>query len=206
MGEETPVPLAFAASAAARAGVGLVAALDDAIFGLRVSVNASPFAPVRGNDHSIQPDASSPQLQAYYTAWAPLFTALRGGCWWLAPEPVRAEAAGASPQALQSNGFTVGGGCTAPLVNAGNGPVAAVLAFVFSPAFESAAGDAARVSLAADPVAAAVLNACAYTLPGGGGAWVPLPAPARNASSGRWDVGEAPLARGAVLFRCTVAY
>ena len=46
--------------------------------------------------------------QEYYTAWGPLFKALRGGCWWLASEPVRCEASTAS-NGVTLNAFTLGG-------------------------------------------------------------------------------------------------
>ena len=180
----------------------------DAYFAQHVAVKAFPFAPVLGNDHSILPGDAA--LQGLYHAWEPLFTALRGGCWWLADRPVVAAWANASSarggRALQANAFTVGGGCTAPDVDGGNGPVGSLLAFAFADDFVSLPGDAAVLSLAqplpfADPARGP--TACEQFTPGRGqgAAWLSVPLP--TSSGGRWVFDWAlETARGAVMLRC----
>ena len=181
----------------------------DAYFAQHVAHKAFPFAPALGNDHSILPNASTP-IQELYSSWGPLFTALRGGCWWLADRPVAVAWGGGGAgsargaRALQANAFTVGGGCTAPGVDGGNGPVGALLAFAFADDFETREGDAAVLSLAqplpfADPSRGP--SACEARTPGAGGAgWVSVPLP--TSSGGRWEFGALGMSRGAVLLRC----
>ena len=171
----------------------------NAYFAQHVAMKAFPMAPVLGADHTIGPP--SDLAQSYYSAWAPLFTALRGGCWWLADTPVLARSsAGNSSRALLANAFTTGGGCTAPAVAGGNGPVGAVLAFAYAPDFSTRDGEAALLSLAAPlPFASAQPpSRCQAVAPGG--QWQDPPLPTR--ASGRWAFEALPMARGAVLLRC----
>jgi hypothetical protein len=170
----------------------------DAYFGQHVAMKAFPVAPVLGADHTIGPPTAL--AQSYYTAWAPLFTALRGGCWWLADTPVLARSAGNSSQALLANGFTVGGGCTAPAVAGGNGPVGAVLAFAYAPDFAARSGEAAVLSLAQPlPFGSALPPSRGQAVaPGGQGQDPPLP----TSAGGRWVFEPLAMARGAVLLRC----
>lgn len=170
----------------------------DAYFAQHVAMKAFPMAPVLGADHTIGPP--SDLAQSYYSAWAPLFAALRGGCWWLADTPVLARSAGNSSRALLANAFTTGGGCTAPAVAGGNGPVGAVLAFAYAPDFGARSGEAALLTLAAPlPFAGALPpSRCQAVAPGGQWQDTPLPASA----GGRWAFEALPMARGAVLLRC----
>ena len=179
----------------------------DAYFAQHALMRCAPFAPVLGNDHAIQP-AMDPTgaVQALYAAWAPLLTAYAGGCWWLAAEPARVEAAaGLAPADVQLNAFTVGGGCTdvAAAGGAGAGPVSEVVVVAVAAAFASAPGAAVALSLA-DAFEGAAPAACASVAPGGG--WEPLAPPQRSGAGGRWVFGAAvPLARGAAMVRCSRA-
>ena len=174
----------------------------DAYFAQHVLLRAAPFAPVRGNDHSIQP-AQDPTgaVQALYAAWAPMFVAYAGGCWWLTSQPVRAEAAQGNidAAALLLNAFTTGGGCTDVSTASGTGPVAAVIAVAVSPAFSSAPGDAVVLSLA-DAFDGEPPAACDSIVPGG--SWAPVALPHWDGVRWRFDA-PLPLARGAVMLRCT---
>ena len=169
----------------------------DAYFGQHLLMKAFPFAPVLGADHSLAPAGAA--LQALYAAWGPLFGALRGACWWLAPAPVAVDAhAGAQPPLV--NAFTLGGGCTEPSADGGNGPVAAVLAVAFQAAGASAPGDSVTLSLT-DTYDGAAPAACAYITPGDE-TWTLVPPPSRSPASGRWELAPLPMRRGAVLLRC----
>ena len=172
----------------------------DAFFGQHLIGKTFPFAPVLGADHSLPPSGDS--LQQLYADWAPLFNAVCGGCWWLAPRPVLIAAS--TPPALQGllqlNGFTSGGGCTAPGADAGNGPVASVLAVAWSRAGASSAGDSVALALA-DAFEGTAPATCESIAPGDG-AWQSLPPAARAPDTGRWLLQSVPLRRGAALVRC----
>lgn len=175
----------------------------DAYFAQHLLFRVSPFAPVLGNDHSVQP-AMDPTgaVQSLYDDWAPLLTAAAGGCWWLVAEPVRAEAAagGLAAETLLLNAFTVGGGCTSPRAAAGpNGPVASVVLVAVAPSFTSVEGATVVLSMA-DPFEGAPPAACGAATPGS--AWGPLPLPTRDGTSGRWLFGVVSVARGALVVRC----
>jgi hypothetical protein len=172
----------------------------DAYFGQHLLVKAFPFAPVLGADHSVAPAGA--ELQALYAAWGPLFDALRGACWWLAPTPVAVEQASSSSALPLVNAFTSGGGCTDPSSDGGNGPVAAVLAVAFQTAGASGPGDNVTLSLT-DTYDGAAPAACAYITPGE--TWTSVPPPTRAPASGRWELAPLPLRRGAVLLRCVAA-
>ena len=182
----------------------------DAYFAQHLAHKAFPFAPVAGNDHSILPNAATP-IQALYTAWGPLFAPLRGGCWWLEDRPVLAAWASAGSaqggRALQANAFTVGGGCTSPHVEAGNGPVGSLLVFVFADDFQTRAGGEAAVLSLAQPLPfagdpALGPSACQAITPGAGAEWVSVPLP--TSTGGRWLFGPEGIgmSRGAALLRC----
>ena len=175
----------------------------DAYFAQHLLFRVTPFAPVLGNDHSVTPamDATG-ALQRLYEDWAPLLTAAAGGCWWLAAEPLRAEAAagGLDAAATLLNAFTRGGGCTAPAAAAGNGPVASVILAAVAPGFASAPGDAITLSMA-DPFEGAP-PACESATPGA--PWAAVAAPVRRAD-GRWLFGSLALGRGAVVVHCSRA-
>jgi hypothetical protein len=174
----------------------------DAYFAQHLLLHAAPFAPVRGADHSVAP-AQDPSgaLQALYEDWAPLLTAAAGGCWWLAPEPARCEAAagGADAGAVLLNAFTVGGGCTSPRVAGGNGPVGAVVLVAVAPGFVSEPGASLSLSMA-DAFEGAEPGACESATPGA--AWAPVPTP-RLQDSGRWLFDPVGMTRGALVVRCT---
>jgi hypothetical protein len=177
----------------------------DAYFAQHALVHAQPFAPVLGNDHSIQPSMDSTgEIHELYAAWAPIFKAMRGGCWWLADEPVRVEATSSGGRA-SANGFTLGGGCTDPGTDSGTGAVASVLAFVSMTSFSSAgSGETATLSIADDFGGGrgyGTPSACASLAPGGS-SWEPVPPP--TLLNARWLVQPLPLSRGAALLRCDV--
>jgi hypothetical protein len=179
----------------------------DAYFAQHLLFRGFPFAPVLGNDHSIQP-AMDPTgaVQAHYAAWAPLFAAAVGGCWWLAAEPLRVEAAagGLTAEGLQLNAFTVGGGCTDVATLGGTGPVLQVVLVAVAAGFASEPGDAVTLSIA-DAFEVAAPAACESAVPGGA-AWAPIAPPTRDARSGRWRFAAAvALARGAAVVRCSRA-
>ena len=175
----------------------------DAYFAQHVLHKAQPFAPVLGNDHSIQPAMDSTgAIHSLYASWAPIFKALRGACWWLAAEPVRVEATSSGGSA-SANGFTVGGGCTDPS-DSGTGAVSSIVVFVSLNSFDSAAGDTVTITLANDfggpSGSSRALTTCSTVTPGG--TWQSVPSPLL--SSGRWLVQPLALVRGAVLLRCAV--
>ena len=173
----------------------------DAYFSQHIAMKAFPFAPVIGADHSLLPHPDTP-LQGYFSSWEPLFTALRGGCWWLDANPVLAKLIDAPNSTLFTNGFTVGGGCTSPGVNAGNGAVRSVLAYAYNPTFASLPGDTAFISLATMPFLNLTQGPTMCEAVQPGGAWASLTLPTLNATSGRWEL-QAGMLRGAVLIRCT---
>jgi hypothetical protein len=177
----------------------------DAYFAQHILHKAFPFAPVLGNDHAIQPSMDpTGAVQALYAAWAPLFAAVSGGCWWLAAAPVRAEAGGVAAADMQLNAFTVGGGCTDVATASGAGPVAQVVLVAVTASFASAPGDAVMLSMA-DAFEGAAPAACESAAPGAA-AWAPLAPPTRDAGGGRWRFASAvALARGAAVVRCSRA-
>ena len=168
---------------------------SDAYMAQHVLMKAFPFAPALGNDHSIQPVADQ-ACHWLYASCASIFRAVRGGCWWLAPEPV------VTTPVLRyySNAFTRGGGCTAPGVNGGNGPVQEVLVFLAAP--EGQGTSNVMVTLA-DPFEGTAPSRCESTVPGVGVPWSKALVPVRDAVSGRWAFAEAfTMSRGALLIRC----
>ena len=99
-----------------------------------------------------------------------------------------------------SNAFTRGGGCTAPGVNGGNGPVQEVLVFLAAP--EGQGTSNVMVTLA-DPFEGTAPSRCESTVPGVGVPWSKALVPVRDAVSGRWAFAEAfTMSRGALLIRC----
>jgi hypothetical protein len=189
----------------------------DLYFQTHLFSKAFPCTPVLGADHTISAEDAGSVGQQYYLDYGMLFTALQGGCWHLAARPVAVEA-GPAPgpngtAAVAANAFTVGGGCTDPFTQNGNGPVSALYLFAFLPqgASSAAAEAAIRLSFVAPPgipAAASPAPVCASLVPGtGAGGWTPLPAPVLDPSgSGRWGWWEAgqeiALGRGCVLVRC----
>jgi hypothetical protein len=182
-----------------------------------------PMAPVFGADHSIDNVTAGGAGRAAYLDYAHLFDAVRGGCWHLAADPVRVEATApaptgpppspAAPAALAA-AFTVGGGCTDPATAGGNGPVAALVLFVWLPGPIVGApvlpGNATvAVSFVAPPglPGTAGALACEATAPGRGG-WAALPPPT-SGGDGRWrfpgGAGSVALDRGCAMVRCTAA-
>ena len=167
----------------------------DAFMAQHVLMKAFPFAPVIGNDHAIQPVADR-QCHLMYVSWASIFRAVRGGCWWLAPDPVVVSPMGS----YYSNAFTRGGGCTAPGVDGGNGPVQEVIVFVTAP--EGQGTSNVTITLA-DPFEGAVPSRCESTVPGVGVPWLSAAVPVRDIVSGRWVFAESfTMSRGAILIRC----
>jgi len=175
----------------------------DAYFAQHVLFKASPFAPVLGNDHSIQPQMDkNGQVQDLYTAWASFFSAYAGGCWWLVSEPIRIEAAygSLSTVEVQTNAFTLGGGCTDVTTASGTGPVSAVVLVVVSSTFSSVSGDSVLLSIA-DPFETSTPSSCESIAPGDMD-WNPVQVPTLT-ENGRW-IFNAPilLFRGAVMIKC----
>ena len=100
---------------------------------------------------------------------------------------------------IQVNGFTVGGGCTAPFVDGGNGPVLSVLAYAFAANFSHCAG---TISLSiADPFEGTAPTSCAFITPGQR-EFQPIAQPVYCVANRRWNFGALPLVRGALLVRC----
>jgi hypothetical protein len=197
----------------------------DAYFAQHVLFKAFPYAPVLGNDHSIQPSQDpSGAVQALYAAWGPLFKALQGGCWWTAPFPVLAESVvlgadagaanrsssgqhaadgGGGADTLVLNGFTRGGGCTDVSAEGGfgNGPVQDIIVVAVSTLFASPGSPAVVLSIA-DPFETAPASVCASIMPGG--EWESVTPPATpNSTTGRWWFPPFKMQRGAVMLRCS---
>jgi hypothetical protein len=152
------------------------------------------MAPAFGADHSITPESAGPDGQALYEDFGPLFSALRGACWFLVSRPVVLDS---GPPGAVANAFTRGGGCTA---SGGTGPVAELLLYAW--AGPSATDPTANVSLAfLLPRGLASPLTCESVSPNGKG-WIALPSP--SLSAGRWRFG-APLilSRGSLMVRCS---
>ena len=64
-----------------------------------------PCAPVLGADHTIDNETAGEEGRKLYLDYGPMFSALIGGCWYLAPRPVLAQ-----PTTVVANAFTRGGG------------------------------------------------------------------------------------------------
>ena len=167
----------------------------DAFFSRHVYMKTFPMAPSLGADHAISDGAPQAVLRAY-ADWGPIFLALTGACWHLAATPVAV-----SPPPAIANAFTLGGGCTSPDVESGNGPVAALLLFACLPPQAAPAPVASVVNMSfVAPAGISPTPACEAISPGG--AWATLPAPSRGGGDGRWQLQALGLSRGAVLVRC----
>ena len=175
---------------------------SDAYFAQHVLYKATPFAPVLGNDHSIQPQMdSSGLIHELYTSWAPLFKAYEGGCWWLTAEPIRVEATKGSISDIQLNAFTLGGGCTDVSTSIGTGPVSSIVLVAVSSTFTNIAGDSVILSIA-DPFETLTPTSCSSISPGAS-TWDPVTVPTFDSESGRWIFSESFLLnRGAVMVQC----
>jgi hypothetical protein len=175
----------------------------DAYFAQHVLYKASPFAPVLGNDHSIQPQMDmTGRVQSFYTDWGPFFSAFAGGCWWLVSEPVRVETAsgGLSSNNVELNAFSLGGGCTDVSTASGTGPVSAVILVAVASSFTSKIGDTVVLSMA-DAFEMNSPSTCESLTPGND--WMPIDIPTFDIKVQRW-VFNAPLAvnRGALMVKC----
>lgn len=177
---------------------------SDAYFAQHLLFHATPFAPVLGNDHSVQPSMDpTGVLQTLYEDWAKLLTSSSGGCWWLVAEPLRAEmAVGIIADSLLLNAYTVGGGCTDPHTAAGNGPVTSVILVAVTSTFTSTHGDAVTLSMA-DAFEGAAPATCESITPGQT-AWTMISVP-QVLTNGRWQFGSLTLNRGAIVLRCSRA-
>jgi hypothetical protein len=188
-----------------------------------------PMAPVFGADHSIGTDAGAAGQQLYLD-YALMFKAVTGGCWLLAANPIVVTQQPATGGPVAVNAFTVGGGCTSPAVAGGNGPVGALVLFLWQPGSlwpsgsahgddsdDSAAGSGPTVGFtfvapdfgaAPGTPALSAPPTCAATTPGAAG-WTPLPSPQPAPGGGggqpqRWSFPTPlPLGRGCVMVRCT---
>jgi hypothetical protein len=185
-----------------------------------------PMAPVFGADHSIDNVTAGAAGRQMFLDYGLLWAAVKGGCWHLAADPVRVE--GTSPAPTPSsppstspavpsamvNAFTVGGGCTDPSTDAGNGPVSTLVLFVWLPgAIVGPPPLPANTSVGISFVAPSGIGGqgsmdCQATTPGAG-AWKPLPTPVQSEQDERWRFpgGASALAmsRGAVMVRCAAA-
>ncbi len=125
-----------------------------AYFQQHLLMRVFPMAPMPGNDHSINP--GSPEVQAAYEAYAPLFDALRGLQWVL--DAVRPVAHNLTACGGEANVFAAA---------AAGAPVLVV------PLTLCWGGASAAVAVTPGGAPPASYDAEAL-LPGGGGAWVPL--------------------------------
>jgi hypothetical protein len=176
----------------------------DAYFSQHLLFHATPFAPVVGNDHSVQPSMDpTGHLQTLYEDWAPLLTSSSGGCWWLTAEPLRAETAvGIVADSLYLNAFTIGGGCTDPNTDAGNGPVTSVALVAVTATFTSTNGNAVTLSMA-DAFEGTAPATCESITPGQT-SWTRVVVP-QIQTNGRWLFVSLALNRGALVLRCSRA-
>ena len=170
----------------------------DAFMQEHMFFKAFPMAPAFGADHSIgngTDDAGAAGRQLFLDYGA-LNSALVGGCWHLA-----ADAISVAEQGVAANAFTIGGGCTAPEVDGGNGPVSFLILFAWAPPAESAAPATADLAFAMPAFLGSGEVACETTVPGAGG-WSPVAPPSQGAD-GRWRFASAlALVRGCVMARC----
>jgi hypothetical protein len=173
----------------------------DAFMQEHLFFKAFPMAPAFGADHSISngtDDAGAAGRQLFLDYGA-LTSALVGGCWHLA-----VDAISVAEQALVANAFTVGGGCTAPEIDNGNGPVDSLVLFAWAPPAESAAPASATLAFAMPAFLGSGELACETIVPGAG-AWSPTAPPAQGAD-GRWRFASAlALGRGCIMTRCSRA-
>ena len=140
-----------------------------------------------------------------------MFIALQGGCWHVdSANPVVVQ----SPNQIYTiaNAFTTGGGCTS-LTSSGNGPVNAVILFIFHPNNSTLNNSNVMVSFKTpnglgekyqpmDTTSTSTTLSCQSIT--AATAWNPLPTPTYDSTTNYWS-WDTPLVinRGSIMIRCT---